>query len=347
MLKHSDDGATACRPSEQDLQTSQLPLGQPHCPVSHTGEIIITMGFWVASLQRLQQPVNANLFTMVVALNQAQVMRQALEDESRTDKEIVAKAPDKFKNAASWKIFAEAMETYLAQLTGSGRMPLSYVIRRLAIPLDEQAAFETEQARMIALTPLNGPSFQRDNAKVFGIIKQLVLEGLGWTYIIRFDATANGRGAWQALRDHFEGDGFRNRNVEDAYSTLEHLAYDGERKGFTFERFIERHMDAYLELERFDEPVLESKKVRDFLNCIKSAELAAAKQQVKATAQLLNNFEEAVNFIALSVTPLKQPNRMVAGLGTNITASHGGRGRGGARGSGDGRGGRGHGRANG
>jgi hypothetical protein len=141
---------------------------------------------------------------------------------------------------------------------------------------------------------------------VFGIIKQLVLEGPGRTYIIRFDATANGRGAWQALRDHFEGDGFRNRNVEDAYSTLEHLTYDGERKGFTFERFVERHMDAYLELERFDEPVLESKKVRDFLNHIKSAELAAAKQQVKATAHLLNNFEEAANFIALS-----HPNKTI------------------------------------
>jgi hypothetical protein len=159
---------------------------------------------------------------------------------------------------------------------------------------------------MIALAPLNGPSFQRDNAKVFGIIKQLVLEGPGRTYIIRFDATANGRGAWQALHDHFEGDGFRNRNVEDAYSTLEHLTYDGERKGFTFERFVERHMDAYLELERFDEPVLESKKVRDFLNHIKSAELAAAKQQVKATAHLLNNFEEAANFIALS-----HPNKTI------------------------------------
>jgi hypothetical protein len=81
--------------------------------------------------------VKANAFTMVVALNQAQVMRQALEDESWADKEIVEKAPDKFKNAASWKVFAEAMATYLAQLTGSGRVPLSYVIRRLAAPLDE------------------------------------------------------------------------------------------------------------------------------------------------------------------------------------------------------------------
>jgi hypothetical protein len=122
---------------------------------------------------------------------------------------------------------------------------------------------------MIALAPLVGPSFQRDNAKVYGIVKQLVLEGPGRTYILGFDTAADGRGAWQALRDHFEGDGFRNRNVEEAYSTLEHLSYEGEKRGFTFEKFVERHMDCFLELARFNEPMLESKKVRDFLNRIK------------------------------------------------------------------------------
>jgi hypothetical protein len=53
------------------------------------------------------------------------------------------------------------------------------------------------------------------------------------------------------------------------------------------------------------------------------------------------NFEEAANFIALSVTPLKQANRMLAGIETN-SLTQGGRGRGG-RGRND-RGGRGRGR---
>jgi hypothetical protein len=103
-------------------------------------------------------------------------------------------------------------------------------------------------------------------------------------------------------------------------------------------------MDAYLELERFNEPVLETKKVRSFLSRIKSSELAAAKQQVKATVNLLTNFEEAANFIALIVTPLKQPTRMVAGVDTSTANSPGGRGRGG-RFRNDGRGFRGRGRS--
>ena len=132
------------------------------------------------------------------------------------------------------------------------------------------------------------------------------------------------------MKAHFEGEGFRNRNVEDAYTALEHLSYEGEKRGFTFEKFVEKHMDCYLELARFNEPVLETKKVRDFLNRIKAPELAAAKQQVKATATLMTNFEAAVNFISLSVIPYKQSQRNVAALGHNTNGSPGqspGRGR--------------------
>jgi hypothetical protein len=63
---------------------------------------------------------------------------------------------------------------------------------------------------------------------------------------------------------------------------LENLSYEGEWKGFTFEKSVEKHIECYLELARFNEPVLGTKKVRDFLNRIKAPDLAAAKQQVKA-----------------------------------------------------------------
>jgi hypothetical protein len=93
--------------------------------------------------------------------------------------------------------------------------------------------------------------------------------------------------------------------MKEAYSALECIHYEGERKGFTFEKFVEKHNEAFLELSQYGEPVLESKKVRDFLLRINAPELAAAKQQVHATPTLLANFQDAANFIALSVTPLK------------------------------------------
>jgi hypothetical protein len=149
--------------------------------------------------------------------------------------------------------------------------------------------------------------------------------------------------------------------VEDAYRTLKNLFYEGERRGFNFEKFIEKHMECYLELSRHNEPVNESKKVRDFLSRIKASELQAAVQQVRATPELAASLTAASNFINLSVVPLKQNPRNVGGVTANEqnktkttqqqtsggrgNNDKGGRGRGkGWRGGRGGRGGHGRGR---
>ncbi len=149
----------------------------------------------------------------------------------------------------------------------------------------------------------------------------LVLEGPGCSYILLFDDAADGRSAWMALINHFEGDGFRSRNAEDAYRTLELLFYEGERRGFNFEKFIEHHIECYLVLARHNEPVNETKKVRDFLARIKANELQIAVQQVWATPALSASFVEAENFITLSMTPLKQTQRNIGAVGIH-NASH-------------------------
>jgi hypothetical protein len=310
-------------------------------------QFLLSLRHWVVNKQRLQEPVNPNDFTLVTALNQTQLMQQQAEDEAKMDREIVAKAPDKFKLGSSWKVFAEALETYLGQLLGSGRVPLKYVIRRTEVPTPN-ALYQTKLEQNTAMAPLTGEAFPRDNAKVYGIIKQLVLEGPGRSYILPYDSIAGGRQAWLALRAHYEGEGFRNRNVDEAYTTLEHLFYEGEKKGFTFEKFLEKHNECFLELE-----------IRDFLTRIIAPELQAAVQTVvRATENLLANFQAAANFIALSVKPIIKPSQQVviavqaqnANLNNNNANNKGqqnanqgrgcgGRGRG--KGRGRGRGGRG------
>jgi hypothetical protein len=71
---------------------------------------------------------------MIVALYQAQTMRKQLEDDRKLDKESIAKAPEKFKTEASWKLFFKALETYLGQMLGSGCILLCYVISSQANP---------------------------------------------------------------------------------------------------------------------------------------------------------------------------------------------------------------------
>ncbi len=137
-------------------------------------QLILALRFWVVNKQRIQQHIDPESFTMILALNQAQLMHQQLEDKARGEGEALARAPNKFKPAANGKVFAEAMDTHLSQLLGSGRIPLKYVIHTQAMP-DPNAIYATTQAQLIALAPLNGDSFNHDNARVYGLIKQLVL----------------------------------------------------------------------------------------------------------------------------------------------------------------------------
>jgi len=130
------------------------------------------------------------------------------------------------------------------------------------------------------------------------------------------------------MYNHFEGDSYRNRAKLEAYSTLEHICYDGEKKGFTFEKFVEKHNECYLELAHHNEPVYKEKKVRDFLQRINAPELQATKQQVRANENMMGNVQLAANFIALSVTPVKQSSRYVAAVQTDWISGRGGRGKG-------------------
>ena len=161
-------------------------------------QLLLALRYWVINKQRLHQPVDARTITAVDIFNQAQVLSRILEDESVSDKEMVAKLPDKFKLASNWKIFAEALDTYLGQLKGTGRIPLKYVIRRYATPVPN-TVFQNEVEESIALAPLTGETYQRDNCKVYGIIKQLVIEGPGHSYILTYDSASDGHAAWMAL----------------------------------------------------------------------------------------------------------------------------------------------------
>jgi hypothetical protein len=153
------------------------------------------------------------------------------------------------------------------------------------------------------------------------IIKQHIFEGPGHSYIMAFDNISDGRDTRMALIAHFEGDSYRNHNVEDAYSSLEGIHYEGERKGFNFDKLVEKHNKAFMELSCNGESVLETKRVHNFIARINTPKLAAAKQQVKATPALLANFHEAANFIVLSVTPLKIADREIGAVDAKIVTT--------------------------
>jgi hypothetical protein len=108
------------------------------------------------------------------------------------------------------------------------------------------AIYATDEEQIVAIAPLTRDQYNKDNVKVYGILKQLCLEGPGRSYILEFDRVKDGRGAWLATYSHYEGDSFRNRSKEEAYTILEHIHYEGEWKGFTLKPLLQDTMIAIL-----------------------------------------------------------------------------------------------------
>lgn len=84
--------------------------------------------------------------------------------------------------------------------------PLEYVVGKHTA-LIPNFIYTTEQEESISIAPLNGDDFQHDNAREHGIIKQLLREGPGRSYILPQSNTGNGRAVWA----HFEEESYQNR----------------------------------------------------------------------------------------------------------------------------------------
>jgi hypothetical protein len=70
----------------------------------------------------------------------------------------------------------------LNHLKGVSRIPLNYIIRDHEIPI-QGAQYNTENELLIHNAALVGAQFDKDNERVYGIIKQLILEGPAWAFI--------------------------------------------------------------------------------------------------------------------------------------------------------------------
>jgi hypothetical protein len=152
---------------------------------------------------------------------------------------------------------------------------------------------------------------------VYEIVKQLILDGPAWAYITsQIDRTKDGRAAWKALQAHFEGESYMNKQKEESYQIIENLHYKGERATFTFEHFTGQLTKAYNDLQRYREPIIESKKVRDLLNKITDPRLEGTKQAIKINQDYKNDFTLAINFLSESVdTSNKSKPRMISNVG--------------------------------
>ena len=114
-----------------------------------------------------------------------------------------------------------------------------------------------------------------------------------------------------------------DKRKEEAYQALSKAHYKRELATFNFEMFTGILTRAYNDLDRYKEPVQETKKVR-LLEAISDPKLEAAKQAVKSNPEYNSDFHKAINFISQSVVPLNRTNtRNISETQTEISQQGG------------------------
>ncbi len=106
-------------------------------------------------------------------------------------------------------------------MVGQCHFPLSYILQENeddnGISPDD---YETIDAYEEAVAPFLGPYFELDNNAIFDSLKSYALGGPHWTWIQDYEKKRDGRGAWLALKSHFDGPNNHIRLKAAAYATI-------------------------------------------------------------------------------------------------------------------------------
>ena len=140
-------------------------------------------------------------------------------------------------------------------------VPLSYVIRGNQ-PQNVQL---TSDEQMIYAAALTGPQFNNDSKEVYNLIKELVQNTDGDSWLP--PRCSCGRRAMQSLRNHYDGPDQAKARIDVARASIEKLFYKNENI-FSFESYSTQMKRNYDVLEKYNQPEYEANKIDTFLKGI-------------------------------------------------------------------------------
>mmetsp|Transcript_11237 Transcript_11237/g.16169 ORF Transcript_11237/g.16169 Transcript_11237/m.16169 type:complete len:351 (+) Transcript_11237:725-1777(+) len=227
-------------------------------------------------------------------------------DSKRTSQKDV-KAPEKFSGKVkAWKPWKADFEAHLAQIAGSNpdETPLLYVIRDDEALTPEEYDLLEGQMKKIYDAPLHGKHFMRDNFQVYQKLRALLTGGIAETYLSNYEKTGNGREAWQELLTAYEGEDATNTAITSARNDIRLSSWERNTKNWTFDQYCLKHIRANNILKKYDVPLDEATKVREFIRGINNTSLQSVKTSILLNKELKTDLNKAIIEFKDTVTTL-------------------------------------------
>ena len=271
-----------------------------------------------------------------------------------TEEQGIVKLPS-LTGSTNWRAFKDKLLLKLSTMKSTRGINLEYIadttIRQNTrgssskILVDKIDVSDEEYIRSNATH--FGSYFKEDDANTAVMLKKALLNTSAYNHITVAITKKSGRQAIILLRSYYEGEDFIERNIEQAFASLNNTFYKGEHKNFNFEKFVAIHLEAHRLLNEAEynngAGMDNATKIQHLKSGIKlDAGLEHAMTTARTNKLAQGDFQGYVSFMSAEIDMktqrLKQlgssRSRMIAG----IQGGFRGGGRGGGRG---GRGGRG------
>ena len=286
----------------------------------------------------------------IIDLNVASVLVRSLDiiNDSGTGVDDVIKQSKIEFSATRFTKFRQKLDTIVSSIHGCRGISLDYLIRSgdpdqdPNIPIEE-ASPDVYNPEFMKLNATHiGPEFQKDNNDLFTLIRHYLTGTDGWNVVSRYQRMKDGRGAYLALRSHYEGESFNDLLKSRANLMMSRTFYRGDTTKFTWEKYVSVHLEAHRMFFDAKEPLADTIKILNFKTGIRpEAGLESSIDAARAIPELKSNFEKYVNYLSEGVAnrrSRKETFKSVNNQREVASYGRGGRGRGRGRGRGFGRG---------
>ena len=286
--------------------------------------------WWVRDHQRRGLAPLAADFSVAV-MNTSMTLKNVDKERGHLDasiKDLLKFEPNDFD------IHEDTFLNLLAQTSEAVREPIRYIARARIPP----AVFVDEREERMFQMAMTGPGFEDDNRAVFRLLKGYLIGSAGWAWIEPMNSREDGRAAFWAWSNHYNGQGELSKRTSLAKSRVETLHYKNEQS-ISFEKYTELLTKCFTTLDKDpDERVSNRQKIERLLKGIKTpdTELLACKAVISQNYRA--DFTGACAYFGQEVAQLHGGAQMESRKNRKRRISEVATGRG--RGRGRGRGGR-------
>ena len=156
---------------------------------------------------------------------------------------------------------------------------------------------------IVSKATLYGPEFQRDNTKVYTILRTILTGTKGWNVISKFAARRDGREAFLTLKKHFQGSSYFDAMRSQANNLMTKTFYSGDKARYKWEDYVAIHMEAHALYEETNETISESMKILNLKSGIRNDAGFENTIEAARTSMLANIiFDNYVNFLIEGIT---------------------------------------------